>query len=412
MVVIDMQNVSDVENYLFQQKIPNDVAHIKKALAQLELDIDPNKVIIVAGTNGKGTTCTAINAFLIADGKNVGFFSSPHLVKINERIKFNGVDISDEMFCDIFEIVHKKIDNFKLSGFEYLTLMAAYYFFKIYCVDYAIFEVGLGGLYDATNAIPHKFCVVTKLGFDHEHVLGYSLKEIAINKFGIITDNSIIFHTAFSSCLKTIVKDFSDKYNATFVQAMPYKFFVEYTNECPTFLMQTKFGIRELPIPGKGTAENIALALTVCEYLGIDLFNVYTTQICWPGRMEVANYNGREIFLSGDHNPQGIENLRNTLKYYKYNEIYFVVGICFDKHYRKMLKILRKIPHSHICLTETPFKTLKIQDYKESVEFLSSNPKESLQYAIDHSRGMIIVTGSLYLVGAIKVCCDTKASGV
>ncbi|MDR2158041.1 MAG: hypothetical protein LBO02_01850, partial [Holosporaceae bacterium] len=138
--------MKNIIRYLENQRGFHDVAVVKRALDALELNIDPKKTIVVAGTNGKGSTCATLQTLLTAARKNVGLYSSPHLVKINERIKFNEENISDEDFYNIFHIVHEKIKKYDPSYFEYLTLMAAYYFFAVKDVDFAIFEVGLGGI--------------------------------------------------------------------------------------------------------------------------------------------------------------------------------------------------------------------------------------------------------------------------
>ena len=174
-------------------------AELKQHLDILGINFPPEKVIVVAGTNGKGTTCVTLQKLLIASGKNVGLFTSPHIRKINERIKYNGTDISDEDFEKVFEKVHDKLKDFSLSGFEYLTMIAAYYFYYFCEIDYLILEVGLGGTLDSTNAFDHQINIITKLGLDHENILCKGMENIAANKLGIIRDDGIVFHFSFPS---------------------------------------------------------------------------------------------------------------------------------------------------------------------------------------------------------------------
>jgi dihydrofolate synthase/folylpolyglutamate synthase len=403
--------MSDTIRYLEEQTKFNSLDTIKQALHLLDLKIDPEKVIVVAGTNGKGTTCSALQTLLISSGKNVGFFSSPHLIKINERIKFNGTDISDEDFEDVFRRVHAKTRDFQLSYFEYLTLMAACYFFAIKNVDYAIFEVGLGGSEDASNAVPHAISVITSLAMDHEAVLGNNILEIASNKFGIIGEGNRVFHTEFSDERVALrASETAQKFGARLICAYPYACEVEEGGKYPEFFIKNRFGKFRMNLPGKRAAENISLAVTVFDHLieNAGRFLSAIENITWPCRMERVVYKNRDIFLSGDHNPHGVQSLTDILKHYSYERIRFVVGVCYDKNYREMLRKLKILKNSHIYLTETPVKTLSIKDYDpaflEEADFVSSDPTAALDAAV-LSAGcddLVVVTGSLYLTGEIK----------
>jgi len=394
----------DIIKYLENQKIFHDVKTIKKALDCLKLEIDPAKNIVVAGTNGKGTTAATLQTLLMEAGKNVGFFSSPHLIKINERIKFNGQDISDDDFIDVFCKVHDKIQAFNLSYFEYLTLMFAYYVFGRNKADFAIFEVGLGGTHDSTNAVPHDTSVIAKLGMDHESILGNTMLKIAENKFGIISENNKVFHIKFDSDeIIKLSKEISRKRNADFIESYPYEFF-------PLSKIKIKGQDLQMNLLGARAAENTALAITVFDHFVPDSrqFLPAIGKVNWPGRMEITTYQNREIFMSGDHNPQGIDSLLDILKHFTFQNVHFVVGICYDKNHSKMLEKLSGLPNSLIYLTETPEKTLSIKNYEErflkTAKFVSSDPILALDAAISNSteRDLVVITGSLYLIGKIK----------
>ncbi|MDR2780987.1 MAG: hypothetical protein LBB21_00805 [Holosporaceae bacterium] len=408
--------MNKIVNYLENQANFNDLNKVKQALTTLELKIDPKKVIIISGTNGKGTTCATLQTLLIESGRCVGFFSSPHLMKINERIKFNDENISDEDFCKIFKKIHKKVENFNLSYFEYLTLMACYYFFEVKKVDYAIFEVGLGGIFDATNVIPHDISVITRLGMDHEAVLGNNLLDIAKNKFGIISDNNIVFHTKFDNDkVKNLAKEVAEEHKAKFIEAYKYECLATVAEQYdyPDFFINTSHGIFRMSLQGKRAAENMSLAITIYDCLIGDVLNVIHAvgKVNWPGRMEKIEYKNRDIFLSGDHNPQGIKSLLEILRYYNYDRVHFVIGVCSDKNHRLMLEALSTVGgcgRSVIYLTETPVKTTPLKDYDksflESANFSSPDQIKALDAAISNAKNedLIIVTGSLYLVG--KIC--------
>ncbi len=382
---------------------------IKRCLKILDINFPSQKVILVTGTNGKGTTCVTLQTLLIASGKNVGFFSSPHIVKVNERIKFNGIDISDEDFSRIFKIIHEKLSNFCLSFFEYLTLIAAYYFYFEKQIDFAIFEIGLGGTLDATNAIDHDISVITRLGIEHENILGKNLKSIAKNKFGIIRKNNIVFHTKFPKEISAVYLESLIKKNARFFEAPKLTHSVR-RNKYPEYYISINDIDYKLNLLGKRAVENTSLAVEIFKYL-IPNYEKYLSAleyVNWPCRMEKIRYKNRDIFLSGDHNPQGVQSLLEILKNFEFENVYFVVGICSDKNSDQMVEILNSIKNSHICLTETPVKTLPVEDYSEKVksvaEFSSKCPIAVLRQAAEKAKDndLIVVTGSLYLTGLIK----------
>lgn len=406
----------EILSFLEKQRKHHTPEEIKKCLKILGVNIPSEKVILVTGTNGKGTTCATLQTLLIAAGKNVGFFSSPHIIKINERIKFNGTDISDEDFSRIFRIIHAKLSNFHLSFFEYLTLIAAYYFYFEKQVDFAIFEIGLGGTLDATNALDHDISIITRLGIEHEDVLGKGLTSIAENKFGIIRKNNSVFHTRFPEEISDIYSKYLTKKKAEFFEAPKLDYFVRKNSEHSVRKNNPKYFVRinnreyKLNLLGERAVENTSLAMEVFKYLIPDYEKYLSAlqNVDWPCRMEKICYKNRDIFLSGDHNPQGIQSLMEILKNFEFENIHFIVGICSDKNSYQMIKMLSSIKNSHIYLTETPVKTLEIENYSEFVksaaEFSSKNPIKALENAVENAseNDLTLVTGSLYLTGFIK----------
>lgn len=408
--------MQEILSFLEKQNKYHTPDELKKCLDILSIKFPPEKVILVTGTNGKGSTCATLQTLLIAAGKNVGFFSSPHMIKINERIKYNGIDISDIDFSRIFEIIHAKLVDFHLSFFEYLTLIAAYYFYFEKQIDFAIFEIGLGGTFDATNAIDHDISVITRLGIEHENILGKNLRSIAENKFGIIRKNNVVFHTEFPKETSDIYLKCLVEKKAQFFKASKLSYFI-CKNKYPEYFVNINGQDYKLSLIGKRAVENTSLAVEIFKYLVLDYEKYLTTlkNVNWPCRMERIRYKNRDIFLSGDHNPQGIQSLMEILQNFKFKNIYFVIGICFDKNSDKMISMLRSIKNSHIYLTETPVKTLDIEEYskfvKSSVEFSSKHPIVALDNAVEKAtdKDLVVVTGSLYLTGFIKKhCCEVN----
>lgn len=361
--------------------------------------IDPQKVITIAGTNGKGTTAACLEALLLASGQKVGLYTSPHLVSTTERIRINGIDISEADFIKLFLKNKSTIEKDELSHFESLTLMAADYFFT-QNLDYVIFEVGLGGKFDATNIFPNYYSVITKIGLDHENILGNNLVDIARNKFGVIKPNSIVIHHKFDSQLNHLALETREKTNSKWIQG---------------YLHDKIF---ETNLIGARAQENISTAVTVFEILGFDFekHKEALKKINWPGRMQPVNWPGHQnpIYLSGDHNPQGIESLIEILKNYLYENLHVIIGIGVDKAGDKMLRQILSIPRVKLYLTETPFKGRQIEDYPEfakSAAVMSDRNVLSILNSIKpQAKDMTVVTGSLYLVGTLLKSISKKSS--
>jgi dihydrofolate synthase / folylpolyglutamate synthase len=352
--------------------------------------LDPKKIITIAGTNGKGTTAAALEALLLSTGKKVGLYTSPHLVNTTERIRVNGLDISETAFAQLFLDNKATIEKDELSHFESLTLMAADYFFT-QDLDFVILEVGLGGIYDATNIFPNHYAVITKIGFDHENILGNNLIDIAKNKFGIIKQGAVVVHHHLDTQFKNLIEETQHKTNSTWISGSE---------------MSRVF---ETNLIGPRAQENIATAVKVFATLGFN-FEPHKSalkKINWPGRMQLISWPGMScsVYLSGDHNPQGIESLIEILESYQYEYLHLIVGIGVDKSGDEMLQQILSIPRVKLYLTETPFKGRKFEDYPEfakQVAIMSDRDGISLLNKIKpQPKDMVVVTGSLYLVGKV-----------
>ncbi len=164
----------------------------------------PHYTIHITGTNGKGTTAKALEFLIDAASESVGLFTSPHLVSTCERISVNKTQISEGDFTKLCEKHRSTIEFCELTHFEALTLMALDYFATIKKTKWMIFEIGLGGLWDSTNAIDHATSVITTIGFDHTHILGKTLGSIAKNKFGIIKKNNLVIHQTYPDEIQSI----------------------------------------------------------------------------------------------------------------------------------------------------------------------------------------------------------------
>lgn len=408
--------VQFLESLQIMPKTMPSLQKIEKALLQTKWfeKIDPNKVIVVAGTNGKGTTCAALEALLLEAGQKVGFYSSPHLVSTTERIRLNSMSVSEEVFVKIFQQCEELIKKYELSHFEALTLMAGHYFFSddwSLNLDFIIFEVGLGGTYDATNAFPHKYSVIAKLGLDHTNILGTDLKTIAQNKFGIVTKKGIVVHHAIPEELISLKDEFQRRTNSNWVESDGPQYQVKINKSVPVYEMQfldLKFPINIL---GYRAVENIMTAITTFHVLGFSLYGheQALNKIKWLGRMQKTNWKQMKakLFLSGDHNQQGIESLIEILKDFKWKTLHLIVGVGLDKDVDKMFEYLLKLPNIKLYLTETPFKGRALENYPalvlKSAVTQNKNVIELLDIVAREAEedDLCLVTGSLYLVGEV-----------
>ncbi len=370
----------------------------------------PDRVIVVAGTNGKGSTCASLEALLVRAGERVGLYTSPHLVETTERYRLNGVDISQEQFCLAYEQVERDTRSIALTHFELLTLMAAWHFCSgqaIKPVDWLILEVGLGGTWDATNAIPHSTSVITALGMDHENLLGSTIAEIAANKFGIVGPGNLVVHAPLPPEAKPVAEKVRAQTQSHWVESTSF----EYSVRSLVFLIKTRWGKTELALPGLRGAQNAALALTICDALGFNPEPLLPAlpQVQWPGRMERVDMKGAPcpVYLSGDHNPQGIASLLELLLYYPRTHLHVLIGVGRDKAFAQMMESLRGLSNSTLYLTETPYRGFALKEYGPTLTQVGGSwaePLEAMKQVMQLAKPgeMILVTGSLYLVGKIR----------
>ena len=343
---------------------------------------------------------------LKSQGFSVGLYTSPHLVCTCERIQINSKPISKNLFTYTFEKIKKEANS--LTHFETLTLMATHIFFVQKPVDWGIFEVGLGGIKDATNAIPHQTSIITTLGYDHEHILGYSLKKIAKNKLGIVKKNNLVISSKLHKDIKKLKLEVCKKTNCRWKTIDNFDYSTNIKNSKLNTTLKMYNESWKLNLHGKRGAENTALALTTFKNLGFNPAKIKNLeQINWPGRMSKLKVNSlAKIYLSGDHNVQGLESLIEILQLMSYKKIYFVVGLTKKRDPDKMLPLLFNLKNSTIYLTTTKFMGKAKEDYglwinkSEGFYKLSIN---ALKEAIKRARkdDLIVVTGSLYLIGEI-----------
>lgn len=409
------ETVQKIEALGIMPDRPPSLDVVKNALKRFRFSIPEEQIIVVAGTNGKGTVCASLESLLLSAKKTVGTYTSPHLIETTERFRFNGLDISQELFCQAYQAIIEVAPDLILTHFEILTLMAVWIFFSGEtnpAVDYGIFEVGLGGTWDATNAIPHRHCIITSLGYDHQNLLGNTLTEIAANKFGIVTHQANVVYSPLPPEIRALAQAIQTQTQSHWTESVAFDFRVERKDREPSFILNTAWGSTQLSLPGSRAAQNSATALTAFQTLGFnpELHLSALSQVRWPGRMEKIHLPefSCPVYLSGDHNPAGAQSLLDLLSAYPRKHLYMLIGIGKDKDADQICSLFYSLPSASFFLTETPFKGRKLESYGhwlEKSQGSHSDPFEALKLIQNKAdpQDLVVITGSLYLVGLFRI---------
>lgn len=381
------------------------------------------KVIHIAGTNGKGSTTEMLANILTKSGYKVGKYISPHLIEYNERISINGQDITDKEMEDIIEKLKDKIEKYnKLSGtkvtlFELLTTMALYYFKEKKC-DFVVLETGLGGLYDCTNIVWPLVSIITSIGYDHMAILGNTLEEIAIQKAGIIKENSntviVEQKTAIQNIIEETCLNKNNTLNAVKKADIQNK---SYEGEFLTFNYKENKNIK-LNLKGEKQFENASLCLETINILKQKGFKISEKAVreglqavVHKARFETINKKP-EIIYDGGHNEEAILNFINTVNtYYKEKEKIYIISILKSKDYKTVLKYLLKDENSTFIFTNgnNEERYVSSKELYETAKRITKNEqlyqkklKEAILYAKSQKNKVSFVVGSFYIYGDVK----------
>ena len=400
--------------------------HTRELLSRLGNPQEGIKIIHVAGTNGKGSVCAYLNAMLLAGGKKTGLFTSPHLVRINERFQINGEDVSDEQFLNAFLKVEKAAKEYEAEGeghpsyFETLFLMGML-IFKEAGVEYLVMETGLGGRMDATNVVEKPLaCIITSISRDHTEYLGDTLEAIAGEKAGIIKAGVPVIYDASQPGPASVIAA-KAKVMGSPAWPMEPSFYEMKTQsrEGITFTFAYPGGEKaELAIPyvAKYQMMNASLAFYTMHILQ-DVHDIPKnvlaeglSKIKWPCRMEMA---APGVIIDGAHNEDGIAQFVSTAGYFaKENEITILFTAVADKHYHEMIgEICEGIHPSHVVATQidgsrvVPAEVLAEDFRKAGCTDVCAEPEIGAAYEKALGKkgsGMLFCVGSLYLAGELK----------
>ena len=400
--------------------------HTRELLSRLGNPQEGIKIIHVAGTNGKGSVCAYLNAMLLAGGKKTGLFTSPHLVRINERFQINGEDVSDEQFLDAFLKVEKAAKEYEAEGeghpsyFETLFLMGML-IFKEAGVEYLVMETGLGGRLDATNVVEKPLaCIITSISRDHTEYLGDTLEAIAGEKAGIIKAGVPVIYDASQPGPASVIAAKAKEMGSPAWPMEPSFYEMKtQSREGITFTFAYPGGEKaELAIPyvAKYQMMNASLAFYMMHILQ-DVHDIPKnvlaeglSKIKWPCRMEMA---APGVIIDGAHNEDGIAQFVSTAGYFaKENEITILFTAVADKHYHEMIgEICEGIHPSHVVATQidgsrvVPAEVLAEDFRKAGCTDVCAEPEIGAAYEKALGKkgsGMLFCVGSLYLAGEMK----------
>lgn len=367
------------------------------------------KVIHVAGTNGKGSTSTTIETILLEAGYRVGKYTSPHILKFNERIRANGQDITDE---DIVKYYHLVKDIVAKTGlrptfFEMTTAMMFKYFSDLK-LDYVVLETGMGGRFDATNVCEADICVITNVGLDHIEYLGDTIYKIAKEKAGIIKNcPKVIVADSNSEFLKAISEE-----KAEIINVLEKYKDARMKLDFKEFVTRIEIGEEsyDFSLFGDYQFKNFLTAYEVVTELGIDreIIKKACKKVVWQCRFE-RYFEKPLVILDGAHNEDGMRELCKIIEQgYRSDEVVIITSILKDKDVRHMLKLMRKISNNIVftSLEDNPRGTTgeKILEQLEDKRgcLVENDMKKAYEIAKNLNKKIIVVCGSFYTLSKFK----------
>ncbi|MGL4628943.1 MAG: bifunctional folylpolyglutamate synthase/dihydrofolate synthase [Cetobacterium sp.] len=367
------------------------------------------KTIHVAGTNGKGSTSTTIETVLIESGSKVGKYTSPHILRFNERISVNGIEITDEEIAYYYSYIKNIVKELEITPtfFEVTTAMMFKYF-SDKKVDYAVIEVGMGGRFDATNVIKGDICVITNVSLDHTDFLGKTIYDITCEKAGIIKPDSKVFIGSSDADFIKGIEEKSKTYTNVLEKYRLAKYYLDFKNFKTVIDIEGERFIFSLF--GDYQYKNFLCAYEVLKELKIPVKTIKKAveKVKWQCRFEVISSQDKVLILDGAHNEDGMKTLCDTLRLgYEKDEIVAVVSILKDKDYTKILKILepcvKKIIFTSLAENkrgQTGFELYEgsnkvDKEYREDIF-------EAYELAKEYNSKAILFCGSFYLLSKFK----------
>ena len=417
-----------------------DLAHMRVLLEALNHPERKFPGVLIAGTNGKGSTAATLASILRASGLRTGLYTSPHLVRINERIRISGSEISDDDFALLHDVVDRTAERLVEEGelpwhpsfFEMLTAIAFEYFAQNK-VEIAVLEVGMGGRLDATNVIKPRVSVITDISLDHQKFLGNTVTEIAGEKAGIIRPGGVVVTLPQQPAANDVIGNTILELGAQGVSALPYvppvspgsDEYLTRTPESAAECLASRYPLQvmgkqisvETPLVGRHQLRNIAMAIATAEVLSHQGFPITPETIergiretRWPGRFQVMPARGTapEYIFDVAHNPAGAWALRSTLSAcYEDRPLTFVFGAMRDKAIGEIAEILFPLAARVIATRADNPRSATPDEIREAAARTATDIEDAIDVtsALDRAcslagpRGIVVITGSIYIVG-------------
>lgn len=419
-----------------------DLAHMRALLEALNRPERTFPAVLIAGTNGKGSTSATLASILRASGLRTGLYTSPHLVRINERIRIDGDEIGDDDFAALHDVVDRTAERLVGEGelpwhpsfFEMLTAIAFEYFAQNK-IEIAVLEVGMGGRLDATNVIEPRVSVITDIALDHQKFLGNTVSEIAREKAGIIRSGGVVVTLPQQPQANDVIGNTILELGAQGVSAVPYvppvspgsvDYVARTSKNCaqdarpvsryPLQVMGKQILI-ETPLIGRHQLRNVALAIAAAEVLSHQGFPITPETIergiretSWPGRFQVvrAQNGAPEYVFDVAHNPAGAWALRSTLSAcYEDRPLTFVFGAMRDKAISEMAEILFPLAERVIATRSDNPRSATPDEIREAAARIATDIEDAADVpaalgrarSLAGSEGVVVITGSIYIVG-------------
>jgi len=396
---------------------------VRSLLNELNNPHENYQTIHIAGTNGKGSTSAMLESILRSAGYNTGLFTSPHLIYIGERIKYNGKSISQQDLVCYIERLQPLIKKYKCTFFEAITVIAFVYFADQE-IDIAVIEVGLGGRLDATNVISPIISIITNIEIDHIKQLGTNRKSIAFEKSGIIKPGTICITNCRYKNVRFVFEEICQQRQVEHIR-VDQLLTIENVQQGETItsldmaVNGAVFPQLKLSLIGEHQIQNAALAVTAANvlnarFLPIKVADIYhgLLDVQWPGRLQIISYNPKVVVDVG-HNVNGISNLLKSIRtIFNYNRLITLIGVCKDKNYPAMVKRLAPSSDLFIAVKANTNRALSptilaniASKYTNHVHKFDTS-KEGLNWAVSCAQkgDLILGTGSHYTVSEIMTC--------
>jgi dihydrofolate synthase/folylpolyglutamate synthase len=420
-----------------------DLEHMRILLQALDHPERCFPSVLIAGTNGKGSTAATLASILRASGLKTGLYTSPHLVRINERIQINGEEIRDDDFAALQErvdrVAEKLVEREELpwhpSFFEMMTAIT-FEHFAGEKVDLAVLEVGMGGRLDATNVVEPRVSVITDISLDHQNFLGDTVAEIAREKVGIIRPGEAVVTLPQQPEANDVIGNAILDNGARAVNAVPYVPPVSpgssdnmvqgtgrpnsaFVYRYPMHVMGAEILV-ETPLVGRHQLRNVALAIAAAAELSEQGFSGITAKSVeqgiretrWPGRFQVIEGGPArpEMVIDVAHNPAGAWALRSALsERYQDRALIFVFGAMRDKAISEIAEILFPLAERVIATRPENPRAASPQEIQQAAARtgIEIEAVENVRTAVDRAcalalpASVVVVTGSIYLVGEV-----------